>query len=99
MSGTLSSEKKEKRIFVGNLHSEIKRTEIEGLFEDCGDITDLQMVRSKKGKFRGFCYISFDTEEGKKLAIQKNGEMFMDQVLKIDGDSRRTHSSLSRTNK
>jgi len=59
-----------KAIFVGNLGFATGEDEVREHFSQCGDITDVRIVRdSQTGIGKGFCYVNFASSESVKTAL------------------------------
>ncbi len=59
----------ENKLFVNNMPFATKEEEIRALFEEFGEITELKMITDREtGRFRGFCFITYATDEAASAA-------------------------------
>jgi RNA recognition motif-containing protein len=74
------------KIYVGNLSFNVGEDELRTAFEKFGTITDLHIANDREtGRPRGFAFITFETEEGCKLAIEKmNGTELDGRALTVN---------------
>jgi len=62
-----------KAIFLGNLHFSTKEDDVKKVFEKCGEILDVRLVRdSTTGIGKGFGYVNFATADAVELAVRLN---------------------------
>ena len=62
-----------KAIFLGNLHFSTKEDDVKKVFEKCGEILDVRLVRdSTTGIGKGFGYVNFATADAVELAMRLN---------------------------
>ncbi|KAK4252739.1 hypothetical protein QN277_014349 [Acacia crassicarpa] len=73
-----------KKIFVGNLSYEVKRTNLENLFKHCGEIVDVSFGLYRDGTFRGFAHVEFATEEAAHNALMLNGTELLRRLARIE---------------
>lgn len=60
------------KVFVGNLSFDTTREQLEELFKQAGEVTEVAMPTDRmSGRPRGFAFVSFATDEGAAAAIQK----------------------------
>ena len=60
-------------IFLGNLHFSTKEDDVKKVFEKCGEILDVRLVRdSTTGIGKGFGYVNFATADAVELAMRLN---------------------------
>ena len=63
-----------KAIFLGNLHFKTHEDEIREAFKDCGEISDVRLVRdSSTGIGKGFGYVNFADRDSVETALSLNG--------------------------
>jgi len=62
-----------KAIFLGNLHFNTKEDDVKKVFEKCGEIVDVRLIRdSTTGIGKGFGYVNFATADAVELAVRLN---------------------------
>jgi len=72
-------------IFLGNVSQEANDDDVHQFFGDCGTIKDIRWVNDKEtGQFKGCGFIEFDSEDGPKSAISKNGQDLKGQSVRVD---------------
>lgn len=70
--------------FVGNLPVDIIQGDIDIIFKNF-NIKQVRMVRDREtDKFRGYCYVEFDTAESLNQALGLNGAKVNDHYIKVD---------------
>ena len=73
------------KLFLSNLSFDITEEVIKKIFKDCGTITDLFWLKSKKdGRFLGKMFITFETVDQARLAYTKKDEEVMGRSILID---------------
>lgn len=73
------------RLYVGNLPKEVDRKKLQDVFADAGDSVTTKVIKDRKGKCRGFGFVTVQTEEEADQIIEKyNGYMFEETELKIE---------------
>ena len=73
------------RLYVGNLPKEVDRKKLQDVFADAGDSVTTKVIKDRKGKCRGFGFVTVKTEEEADQIIEKyNGYMFEESELKIE---------------
>ena len=71
-------------IFVGNLSFAATQEDVRKLFEKFGTVAAVVMVKGKKAKPRGFCFVDMPDEKHFKSALTGlDGKEFMDRPLKV----------------
>ncbi|XP_054824020.1 29 kDa ribonucleoprotein A, chloroplastic [Prosopis cineraria] len=60
-----------KKLCVFNLPWSLSAVDIKNLFGQCGTVTDVEIIRSKDGKSRGFAFITMASGEEAEAAIDK----------------------------
>ena len=58
-----------KRVFVGNLATQITDQELSDVFAPYGGVRKAEVVRGRGGRSRGFGYVELASEEGAARAI------------------------------
>lgn len=75
--------------FVGNLPVDIIQGDIDIIFKNY-TIKHVRMVRDREtDKFRGYCYVEFETQEMLNQALSLNGAKVNDHFIKVDVASNR----------
>ena len=60
------------KVFVGNLSFDTTREQLQELFTQAGEVTEVAMPTDRmSGRPRGFAFVSFATDEAAAAAIQK----------------------------
>lgn len=73
------------RLYIGNLPKEVDRKKLQDVFADAGDSVTTKVIKDRKGKCRGFGFVTVKTEEEADQIIEKyNGYMFEESELKIE---------------
>ncbi|OIW01871.1 hypothetical protein TanjilG_31053 [Lupinus angustifolius] len=72
-----------KRICVRNLSYSVERDDMENLFKECGEVVDVRFITDSEGRFRGFGYISFATEEAALKALELDNTELLRCPIKI----------------
>ena len=85
-------------IFVGNLSFAATKEDVRKLFEKFGTVASVVIVKGKKQKPRGFCFVDMPDEEQLKAALNGlDGKNFMDRPLKVNrvnpNEKSKPHSS------
>lgn len=74
----------EHRVFVGGLPWSIDEDILRRDFSECGEITDLHLLRDKEtGGSRGMAFISFANAAGFQAAIKYDGDDYGGRTLKV----------------
>merc|ERR1711874_575049 len=62
-----------KAVFLGNLHYNTKEDDVKKVFEKCGEIVDVRLIRDATwGIGKGFGYVNFATADGVEMAVGLN---------------------------
>ena len=70
-----------RKVFVSGLPFEMKQRDVESLFAACGKIAHCKLVTfADTGRCKGQAFISFDTDEGAKLALKLNGQALANET-------------------
>lgn len=73
------------RLYIGNLPKDVDRKKLQDVFADAGDSVTTKVIKDRKGKCRGFGFVTVKTEEEADQIIEKyNGYMFEESELKIE---------------
>jgi len=69
--------------YVGNLPIDLIQGDIDIIFKNL-PLKSVKMVRDKEtDKFRGYCYVEFETADALKRALQLNGAKVNDNFIKV----------------
>ncbi|KAF7829217.1 RNA-binding protein CP29B, chloroplastic [Senna tora] len=60
-----------KKLYVFNLPWSFSVVDIKNLFGQCGSVTDVEIIKSKNGRSRGFAFITMSSGEEAQAAIDK----------------------------
>jgi RNA recognition motif-containing protein len=84
-SWAVNSESEEKRhVFVGNLPADLIQGDIDIIFKNL-PIKQVRMVRDREtDKFKGYCYVEFESEDAMRKALLMNGAKVNDNLIKVD---------------
>jgi len=73
------------KVYVGNINYEATVKEVVDFFSQYGHVLEAMLIPSKSdpGKIKGFGFITFETEEGMKKAINDSGIEFLGRKIVI----------------
>ncbi|CAO3617879.1 unnamed protein product [Mucor hiemalis] len=57
------------RLYVGNLPFKTSKEDLETMFSEHGNLTDAVIIQDELNKSRGFGFVSFESEEEAKSAL------------------------------
>ncbi|KAL0271899.1 UNVERIFIED_CONTAM: hypothetical protein PYX00_005061 [Menopon gallinae] len=66
------SSKDNRTVFVSNLDFSTEEATIRDVFQTCGEITDLRLVKDYKGRSKGYCYVEFEKPTDAANALRKD---------------------------
>jgi len=73
-----------KTIYFGNTPLDIREEDIREFFKDCGQIVKIRLLKNPEtGEFRRSGFVEFETDEGAKKALKKNGDNLQDKEIKV----------------
>ncbi|XP_046402768.1 RNA-binding protein 34 [Ischnura elegans] len=73
-----------KAVFVGNLHFGAEENDLWKIFESCGDIDSIRIVRdAKTGVGKGFAYVNFKDLSSVELAMKMDGQTLKDRMIRV----------------
>lgn len=73
-----------KSVFVGNLAYNAKEEDLRTLFEECGNVEAVRIVRGRGAqKGTGIAFVAFADRTSVTTAVLKNGEKFMDREIRV----------------
>lgn len=75
----------EKRLYVGNLPDDTSVNALRRRFEQCGNVTDVQLAFDRgSGRMRGFAFVTMSDVASYKSALsQLDGAMFEDRRIRV----------------
>lgn len=72
------------KVFIGNIGSSMKESDIRDAFSKYGEILDLNIAKHKSGRSRGCAFVKFATHEQAEDAIQNlNETMVADRKIRV----------------
>ncbi|KAI4466892.1 eukaryotic translation initiation factor 4b/4h [Holotrichia oblita] len=75
---------KSRAIFLGNVSFAAEEEELWQLFQSCGEIESVRLVRDRRTDFgKGFGYVNFKSADSVELALQMGEVKLRDRVLRI----------------
>ena len=80
------------RVIVKQLPSKMSEKRLRELFSQCGEVTDVRLMKTKSGKFRNFGFVGFVSDAQAKAAVNHFNNTFIDaskvlvEVAKPYGD-------------
>lgn len=76
----------ETKIYVGNLSYDSSQEDIQTLFEEYGEVSDVFIVKDREsGRPRGFAFVTMGTPESMAAAVEAlNGKEFMGRSLAVN---------------
>jgi len=73
-----------KSVYIGNMPPDLREEELRECFKDCGQILHVRLLKDQQtGEFRRSGFIDFETVEGAKKAMKKNGDNIRDFEIKV----------------
>ena len=73
----------ENQIFVGGITCKTKRQEIMDIFSRFGTVTNIRLIRNKRGATKGYCFLSFLTPQGVENAINSENIWLRNRLISI----------------
>uniref|UniRef100_A0ACD5V242 Uncharacterized protein n=1 Tax=Avena sativa TaxID=4498 RepID=A0ACD5V242_AVESA len=74
-----------RKVFVGNMPWTFSATDIEKLFSECGVVKDIEVIKLKDGRKRGFAFVTMSTAEEAAAAVEKfNEHDLMGRTIKVE---------------
>nr|CAH7714461.1 unnamed protein product [Callosobruchus chinensis] len=73
-----------KAVFIGNLSFDAEEEELWKLFEPCGVISSVRIVRDPQTSMgKGFAYVNFEDSDAVQLALEMENVKLRDRILRI----------------
>uniref|UniRef100_A0ACD5UTY9 Uncharacterized protein n=1 Tax=Avena sativa TaxID=4498 RepID=A0ACD5UTY9_AVESA len=74
-----------RKVFVGNMPWTFSAADIEKLFSECGVVKDVEVIKLKDGRKRGFAFVTMSTAEEAASAVEKfNEHELMGRTIKVE---------------
>lgn len=78
-------EERRRNLYVANLPWTLPAVEIEKLFAECGVVKDVQVIKMKDGRKRGFAFVTMGSAEEAAAAVEKfNSYDVMGRIIKVE---------------
>ncbi|GFO13198.1 RNA-binding protein 34 [Plakobranchus ocellatus] len=75
---------KKRSVFVGNLPFDITEEDLHAHFADCGEITNVRLVRDRKTSLgKGIGYVQFDSKDSVSLALKLNKTKVRERAIRV----------------
>ncbi|PUZ48671.1 hypothetical protein GQ55_7G264700 [Panicum hallii var. hallii] len=75
---------KRRKLYVANLPWSLPAPEVEKLFAQCGTVKDVELIKGKDGRNRGFAFVTMSTAEEAAAAVEKlNSHDVMGRLIKV----------------
>ena len=68
-------------VWVNKIYRDVTKDNIQELFKECGDITNITMCSSNRNL--SYCFIEFSNEAGAQLALEKNDTVLDNQNIVV----------------
>nr|CAB3488092.1 unnamed protein product [Digitaria exilis] len=76
---------KRRKLYVANLPWSLPAPEVEKLFAQCGTVKDVELIKGKDGRNRGFAFVTMSTAEEAAAAVEKlNSHDVMGRAIKVE---------------
>ncbi|CAN6240694.1 unnamed protein product [Urochloa humidicola] len=76
---------KRRKLYVTNLPWSVPAAEVEKLFAQCGTVKDVELIKGKDGRNRGFAFVTMSTAEEAAAAVEKlNSHDVMGRTIKVE---------------
>ncbi|KAI2806254.1 hypothetical protein RDWZM_009219 [Blomia tropicalis] len=71
-------------LFLGNLPYTCSENDLREFFSDCGELTGVRLIRdAQTGMGKGFGYVTFKSNDGLVLGIQKDGQKINEREIRV----------------
>ncbi|XP_006652723.1 31 kDa ribonucleoprotein, chloroplastic-like [Oryza brachyantha] len=76
---------KRRKLYVANIPWSLPAPEIEKLFAQCGAVKDVEVIKGKDGKKKGFAFVTMSTTEEAAAAVEKlNSLDVMGRTIRVE---------------
>ncbi|XP_062226584.1 RNA-binding protein CP31B, chloroplastic [Phragmites australis] len=76
---------KRRKLYVSNLPWSLPAPEVEKLFAQCGSVKDVEVIKGKDGRNRGFAFVTMKTAEEAAAAVEKlNSSDVKGRTIKVE---------------
>ncbi|WVZ86912.1 hypothetical protein U9M48_033625 [Paspalum notatum var. saurae] len=76
---------KRRKLYVANLPWSFPAPEVEKLFAECGTVKDVEVIKGKDGRNRGFAFVTMSTAEEAAAAVEKlNSHDVRGRTIKVE---------------
>ncbi|CAL5069687.1 unnamed protein product [Urochloa decumbens] len=76
---------KRRKLYVANLPWSVPAAEVEKLFAQCGTVKDVELIKGKDGRNRGFAFVTMSTAEEAAAAVEKlNSHDVMGRTIRVE---------------
>lgn len=83
-----------KKIYVGNLSFNTTEQDLRNQFSNYGEISEIALIKDKfTNRLKGFCFITFDSQQSAQDALEMNGKEFLGRSLKVNMAQERNRES------
>ncbi|KAL5215656.1 hypothetical protein ABZP36_007057 [Zizania latifolia] len=80
---------KRRKLYVANIPWSFPAPEIEKLFSQCGAVKDVEVIKAKDGRKKGFAFVTMATAEEAAAAVEKlNSLDVMGRTIKVEFSKR-----------
>eukprot|EP00262_Sarcandra_glabra_P005675 TRINITY_DN17431_c0_g1_i1.p1 TRINITY_DN17431_c0_g1~~TRINITY_DN17431_c0_g1_i1.p1 ORF type:complete len:280 (-),score=62.33 TRINITY_DN17431_c0_g1_i1:472-1311(-) len=74
-----------KKLYAKNLPWSLSATDIKVLFGGCGNVKDVEIIKQKDGRNRGFAFITMDTGEEALAAVEKfDSSELLGRIIRVE---------------
>ncbi|KAI3905036.1 hypothetical protein MKX01_017282 [Papaver californicum] len=82
-------EENKKKLYVVNIPWTVSVADMKSLFGECGTVTDVEIIKQRDGRNRGFAFITMSTGEEARDVINKfNGYEISGRVIRVEFSKR-----------
>lgn len=73
------------KVFVGSLAWATTDDSLADFFSQCGDVVEAKVITNREtGRSRGFGFVTFESEDGSKKAVNLDGEELDGRTIHVD---------------
>lgn len=74
-----------KKLFVFNLPWSLNVVDVKTLFGECGTVTDVEVIKQKSGKSRGFAFVTMSSGEEAQAVIDKfDSHELLGRIIRVE---------------